>query len=451
MLIMRGAIVLFALLAGVIGGSAGALGARSAPPIDIVEVQGAIDAPLGSYLDDRIDAAVADGAVLVLQLDTPGTLDRDAVALADRIANLPIPVIVFVGDVPARASGAGLLLMESSSLAAVAPGSQTGPLEPLDVLHPDDRPAGLDAAIDGWLAARGRDDLDRSLEGRAMTAQEALDHGFAEESAANVLDLLQKIDGREVPTPSGPVVLDTKIATTQADLDAGESANLRFSEPGPIVRVQHAMASPSMILFVLLFAIACLAFELTQPGFGFAGFAGLALLALAAYGIWIVPPSWLGMGALLLGVGLLILDVVRRRLGLVTAAGMVLLVTGSILAYGDVAEAIRISPWLIAGVALASFLYYGFGLTVAMQSRDRIMATQQGLIGLVGEAKGRLAPDGPVVVKGATWRGRALGDPIAAGTRVRVRGVDGLLLRVEEEPDEAATAGTGPASAADPV
>jgi len=31
------------------------------------------------------------------------------------------------------------------------------------------------------------------------------------------------------------------------------------------------------------------------------------------------------------------------------------------------------------------------------------------------------------------WRGRSLGDPIPPGTRVRVRGVDGLILKVEPE------------------
>ena len=418
------------------------------PPIDIVKIEGTIDAPLLAYLDDRLDRAVADGAVLVLQLDSAGTLDQDAVALAERIVHLPVPVIVWVGTVPAWASGGGLLLMYASSLAAVSPGSQTGPLHPIDVVHPDAIPAGLDATIDGWLAERGRQ-VDRSWEDRAMTGQEALDHGFAEEFAPSVLELLNKIDGRTVPTGAGSVVLDTKIATTQADVDAGAGATIRFDEPGPLTRVQHAMASPSMIYFVLLFALACLAFEFTQPGFGFAGFSGLFLLALALYGIWVVPPSWPGMAVLLAGVALLVLDVRARRLGLMTAGGMVLLVAGSFWVYAGVAPGVRISPWLIGGMAVGSLLYYGFGLTVAIQSRDRIMATQQGLIGLVGQARGRLDPDGPVHVKGAMWRGRAIGEPIAAGTSVRVRGVEGLLLRVEAE--ATGPVGASPGAVAEPM
>src|SRR5262245_10629122 len=92
----------------------------SAPPIEIVKVEGTIDAPLLRFLDERIDEAVAEGAVLVLQLDSPGTLDEDAVALGDRLVALPIPVIVWVGTVPAKASGAGLMVLYASSYASGA-------------------------------------------------------------------------------------------------------------------------------------------------------------------------------------------------------------------------------------------------------------------------------------------------------------------------------------------
>lgn len=429
---MRRSLVLALLLAVLAPATAAMAQTGDAPtPIDVIKVEGPIDGVLRGYLEDRLDEAAAEGAVVVLQLDSPGSMGQDAVAIADTVASLPVPVLVWVGTVPARASGAGLLLLYASSLAAVAPGSQTGPLTPVDMLHPEDEPVGLDAAIDGWLGARDRT-VQREYEDEAMTAQQALDRGFAEEAAVSVPDLLSKVDGRTVPTAAGPVTLSTRIATEEGQ----PTVSIRFIEPGPIQRVQHAVATPSMVYFLLLFALACLAFELTQPGFGFAGFAGLGLLALAVYGIVIVPPSWLGLALVLVGVGLAVMDLRLRRLGWLSAGGLLCLVAGSVLLYGDVAEAVRISPWLIAGMTLASILYYGFGLTVAVQSRDRILATQRGLIGLVGEARGRLAPDGPVHVKGAMWRGRAVGeDPIASGTPVRVRGVDGLILRVEAEPD----------------
>jgi membrane-bound serine protease (ClpP class) len=362
------------------------------------------------------------------------------VGLADRIASMPVPVVVWVGPVPARASGGAMLLMLASSLASVAPGSQTGPLDPVDLLHPGTAVPGLDARIDAWLLARGRT-ADRAHEDESLDAAQALRYHFAESAYPSVLDLLNGIDGKTVPTASGPVVLHTHIASTEAEAQAGQGVSIRFGELGPIRRVEHAVASPSMIYVLLVFGLACLAFETTQPGFGFAGFAGLFLLALAAYGITVVPPTWLGLGVLLAGLAALALDVRLRRFGVLTWGGTAVFALGSVLVYGRVADPIRISPWLIAGATIAGFLFFGFGLTVAIASRDRIVSTQRGLIGLVGEARGKMAPDGPVFVKGSLWRGRSLGEPIATGTRVRVRGVDGLVLKVEPETEPSAPNG----------
>lgn len=397
----------------------------------VLRVEGPIDRTVVPYLEERLAQAERDRAVVVLQIDTSGTLGHDGVALAERVAGLDVPVLAWVGPTPATAAGTGLLLMLASSLAGVAPGSQTGPLEPLDLLHPRPAPEGLEATVAAWLADRG---TETSLEGldQPLPAADAIELGVAEVAATSVTGFLQEVDGRTVQTASGPVTLETRIATTEAEAGEGTVA-LRFDNLGPLQRLTHAIATPSMVYLLLVLGLASLAFEITQPGFGFAGFAGVGMLALAVYGLWVVPPSILGIVLLLGGVGALTLDVRMRNLGVATAAGLVAFAAGSVLAWSDVAGAIRISPWLIGGAVVASLLYYGFALTVAIQSRDRIVDTQRGLIGLTGEARGKLAPDGPVYVKGAMWRGRTSGDPIAPGSQVRVRGVDGLVLRVEVE------------------
>jgi membrane-bound serine protease (ClpP class) len=421
-------------IAAAVALSTGAVSAATTSRVSVIKVEGAIDRPLLGYIDDALDRAEADGAIVVLQLDTSGTLNEDGVALADRVASLSVPVIAWVGPAPAKASGAGLLLMYASSLAAVSPGSQTGPRDPIDLAHPDDVPPSLDATIEGWIVARGKQtDLDWT--DRPLTAAEARHRDIAQVAAVSIPELLDRIDGRTVQTPEGPVELRTRVATTEAEAQTG-TVDIRFDNLGPIKRVAHAVASPTMVYVLLTMALAALAFELTQPGFGFAGFAGLFLLLLAVYGMTVVPVSWPGFLLLLGGIGCMVLDVRFRRLGPLTAIGLAAFTAGSFLAWGGMAEAIQISPWLIVGAVLASLLYYGFALTVALQSRDRIVNAQRGLIGLVGEARGPLAPDGPVFVKGALWRGRTAGERIEAGTAVRVRGVDGLVLRVEAEPDD---------------
>jgi membrane-bound serine protease (ClpP class) len=411
------------------------------PRIVVLKVEGAIDRPLHSYLGQRLDQAETEGATVVLQLDTSGTLNEDGVALADRVATMRVPVLAWVGPTPARASGAGLLLMYASSLAGVSPGSQTGPLDPIDLADPNERYPGLTETINGWLDDRGKD-TQIDWQDRPLDGADAMSYGIAQVAAVSLPDFLDAVNGKTVEAGGATMTLQTHIAANEQQAPV----SIRFDNMGPIKRIQHGVASPSMIYFLLVLGLAALAFELTQPGFGFAGFSGIGMLALAAYGVWVVPPSWPGLLLLLLGVGLMAVDVRIRRLGVLTAIGLVAFGVGSYLAWRQVAPAIRISPWLIGGAIGASLLYYGFALTVALQSRDRIASTQQGLIGLVGQARGRLAPEGPVFVKGAMWRGRATGEGVVdPGTPVRVRGVDGLVLRVEAEPD-AQISGSEPAT-----
>jgi len=415
--------------------AAGAQTSSPAPTIvEVIPVQGAIDRPLLGYLTGKLEAAEAEGATVVLELNTSGTLGEDPIALAERVANLKVPVIAWVGPVPAKASGAGLLLMYASSIAAVQPGAQVGPLMPLDLGHADAAYPGLQERMQGWIHARAKNSL-TDWQDRPLTGQEALGLGIIQASAGSITELLDAVDGRTAYTPGGPVTLHTKVATTETEARAGP-IEIRFNGLGPVKRVQHGVSTPSMVYFLLVLGLAAAAFEITQPGFGFAGFSGVGMLALAAYGMTVVPVSWPGFLLLVGGVALMVLDVRMRRLGPLTAVGLIAFTAGSVLAWRGLASDLRISPWLIGGAVVASLLYYGFGLTVALQSRDRIVNTQRGLIGLVGEARGRLAPEGPVFVKGALWRGRTAGAEIAQGTPVRVRGVEGLVLRVEAEPAE---------------
>ncbi|HET9250129.1 MAG TPA: NfeD family protein [Actinomycetota bacterium] len=423
--------LLFSALLCIVPGTASGQGT---PSVLIAKVDGSIDRTLASYVLDSVEEAERQGSTLVLQLDSAGTLNQDPVALAERIHDATIPVIVWVGPAPAKAAGAGLLLLYAASLGAVAPGSGVGPLEPLDLAggDPEISEGDVEALATGWVEERGRE-TPPAFPDRPVPAQAALDGHIASVAAVSITDLLAEVDGMTVGTADGDVTLATEIATTEDE----PQVTVRFTDLGPIDRVLHAAASPTWIYVLLVLGLAALAFEATQPGFGFAGFGGLGMLALAVYGLTVVPFSPLGLGLLLGGIGLLTLDVRLRRLGPLTFVGMVAFVAGSVLTFGGVADEIDVSPWLIGSFSVAAFLYWGFGLTVAVQSRERLTSTQRGLVGLVGEARGELKPDGPVFVKGALWRGRSSDGPIPAGSRVRVRGVDGLILRVEQEPPPA--------------
>ena len=161
--------------------------------------------------------------------------------------------------------------------------------------------------------------------------------------------------------------------------------------------------------------------------------AGGVFLALAGYGLAVIPVDWVGVGLLGAGMGLQGLDVVLRRLGFLTLLGTAGFAAGTVFAWRGVAPAADLPGWLIVVATLAGVLFFGFGLTVALRAKERARTAQVGLVGLVGEVRSDLNPEGGVYVKGTIWRARSMDGPIPKGTRVRVKGIDGLILKVEPE------------------
>jgi membrane-bound serine protease (ClpP class) len=390
-------------------------------------VDGVIDRPVADYLIGSLDDAERRRTTMIIQLNTPGTLGVPALQLADRVFRATVPVVVWVGPPGSHAAGGGLLLVYASSYALTSPGSGIGPLDPLDLAT---TPAAQDPAahvralalVRRWAADRVRDPA-FAASGAEAPGLVVLRRHVVEDFATSIGSVLTKVDGKTVRTAGGAVTLHTNP----------NSVILRFHELGPGRRVLHAVASPVAIYVLLLLGLAGVAFELTQAGIGVAGIAGAIAVGLAVYGLVVVPFSPLGLGLLLGGQALLVLDVMLRRLGPLTVAGLGAFAWGSFLLFGGVADAIDVPVGLIVASTVACLLYYGFALTVAQRSRDRITTTRRGLVGLVGEARETLAPEGPVFVKGALWRARAMNGPIPRGTRVRVRDVEGLTLRVEPE------------------
>ena len=396
---------------------------------DVVKIQGIIDGTVEKLIDRRLEDA-PDGGLVILQIDSPGTIGVDVAALAERIAASHVPVAVWAGPPGSLLQGGAVALLEAAHIAATSPGSGIGPGTPEDLVEPD-RPSALGGVAAGYARDRGRRAPSvRAMfepDAQALTPQESLDRGVVDLAAQSIPNLLNDLAGREVETLAGTQTLVTE--------GGAERFALRFSELGPIDRVLHAVASPSASYLLLVVGLWALSFELVQPGFGLAGVTGIVFLGLAAYSLSVLSPDWLGLGLILAGVALYVLDVRLRRLGPLTVLGTGAFAAGSLLIYGDVAPAVEVAPWVVWSFVVGSVLYFGFALTTAIKSRERAVAQQQsGLVGLVGEAASDLAPEGQVVVKGATWQGRSLAGPIPGGTRVRVRNVQGLVLEVTADP-----------------
>jgi len=408
--------------------------ARPTPVVDVIKVQGVIDPAMAGFVRDSVEQAERDHASVILQIDSRGDFGRQAESLGRFLRDASVPVVAWVGPSGARVEGAALFVVYGASLVAVAPGAGIGPGRPFDLatkasgeasstVAGEEGELARSAARSGTPAAAIR----RLVDGASLAAGPAQRGGAAGEVAVSIPDLLRRLDGRTIRTAEG--------SATLATLNRAERPVIvEFREIGLLGRILHAVSTPTAVYVLLLIGLWGIAFELTQPGIGMAGIAGALALGLAGYGLTVIPVHWLGLAVLVAGVAAQGVDVLIKRVAVLTFAGTAAFLAGSLLAWWGVAPAVDLSLWLVILATIAGFLLFGFGMTVALKARERVRTAQVGLVGLTGEVRSDLNPEGGVFVKGTLWRARSMDGPIRAGTRIRVKGVDGLILQVEEEP-----------------
>jgi membrane-bound serine protease (ClpP class) len=427
----------FAAAALILGTSNLATAQGNEPVVEVVDLQGVIDPTMAAFLETVVEQAPEEGAsAVVIQLDTPGGLDVSMRDMVRQIVRSEVPVVVWVGPPGARAASAGVFLVYASHVATMAPGTNLGAAHPVDLGNDTvERKVVEDAAalLRSLAQQRGRDVAfaDEAVrESRSLTEGEAFERGVIDldpRDTATLSALLREIDGMTVETLAGPRTLTT----------SGDDVTIRFHEPGLLTRFLHAITDPTIAYLLLVLGFWALVFELSQPGIGLAGVAGAISLILSFYALAVLPVNVAGLLLLVLGLAFFAIDVMTAGLGVWTLGGALGLLTGSLLLFGGVAPAIAVSGWVIALVVIGSVLFFGFAMTVALRARKRTSVTgSEGMIGLAGQARSDLDPEGQAWVKGALWRARALNGPIPQGTSIRVRRVDGLLLIVQAEEEK---------------
>src|ERR1700733_7960774 len=79
------------------------------------------------YIARALDEAKLrnDQAVLI-EISTPGGLLDSTRKIIEKISNSPVPVILYVAPTGSRAGSAGIFILESADVAAMAPGTKAG-------------------------------------------------------------------------------------------------------------------------------------------------------------------------------------------------------------------------------------------------------------------------------------------------------------------------------------
>lgn len=419
---------------GVLAGSAPARG--QAPVVLVTRVDGIITPVVAGHVGEAVDAAAQRGHLaLLLELDTPGGLDPSMREIVQDFLAAPVPVIVYVEPSGARAASAGAIITMASHVAAMAPGTTIGAATPVNAQTGE--PAG-DKIINDFAAyaqsiagLRGRDQqfaADAVRQGKAVTAEQALELDVIDLIATNRQQLLQEIDGRTVTLADGSTVtLDTAAATTQ-DYDVSGAR-----------RLLQILADPNLAFLFLSIGTLAVIYEIATPGMGLGGIIGVILLVLGLFGLSVLPVNIAGVVLLALAAGLFLAEVLTPGIGVFAAGGAISLALAGLLLFEDPA---RVNP----AVFLPTAVLVGAASVVAgrIAWRTRHQPAVSGMDSLTGRpAVVSTSRDntGTAFVDGAWWNVRAT-EPLRAGQNVRVTGADGLTLLVEPA-DPSPPAGAG--------
>jgi membrane-bound serine protease (ClpP class) len=408
---------------------AAAAPARAADaPVATVRIDGVISPVTLRLVETALARAQADKAqALVIQLDTPGGLERSMRAICQRLLNAEIPVIVWVGPTGARAASAGVFITLAGHVAAMAPATNIGAAHPVAVGGGVDkeslRKIENDAAafVRTIAADRGRnaDWAEKAVrQSVSITEREAVKLNVIDLVADSIPDLLAKVDGRAVKTAKGTVTLATKAAMA------------RPIEIGVRDRLLNVITDPNVAYVLMMLGTLGLIFELSNPGAILPGVIGGISLILAFFAFQSLPINFAGVLLILFAIVLFIAEVKVVSHGVLAIGGVVAMALGSLMLYDEPEAGFRVS-WLVVvpTVAVTAGIFL-FALTAGVRAlARRPQLGAEALVGATGTAYEALTPQGHIKLKGELWR--AVADrAVPEGAPVRVVAVDGLTLRV---------------------
>jgi membrane-bound serine protease (ClpP class) len=254
--------------------------------------------------------------------------------------------------------------------------------------------------------------------------KEALDGKLIDTVLSTPSDIFERYDGTTIHRFDGTT---TTLHLKNADIGP-------FTMP-PLESFFAWVADPNIAFILGALGLACLYIEFTHPGLVAPGVVGAVALVLAMYAFNLLPINTMGVLLILVGLGLLALEVKVTSHGVLAAGGILALVLGALILVK--------SPWPQARIHLSTALSVALPLGViivvllryAIAAKMRKAVTgEAGLINSSGVAETDLAPSGKVLVHGELWNARAR-QRIEKGTQVRVKEVEGLTLVVESVPE----------------
>ena len=422
-------VIFFLVLAAAGAGALAQPKEGSSPHVDLIVIDGSINPAVDDFIGESITRAKAGGAqALVIQLDTPGGHLSSTQTIVKKILGATVPVIVYVAPAGAGAGSAGVFITLAGHIASMAPGTNIGAAHPVAGGGQEIKGA-MGEKIENFAASfaetiaqqRGRNAewaIQAVRKSVSITEKEALKTNVIDIIARDIGDLLKQADGRKVDLDGHPATLALK------------DVRIERHEMSLKQKIINALADPNIVYLLMMAGILGLYMEFSHPGVIFPGVAGGICLLLALAGLQILPINYAGLALIVLGIGLLIGEAFAPSFGILGIGGIISLTLGSFFLFDTEGSDLIVDRSIIftAVTTLGTFVLAISYLVFRSQKSKPTMGLQ-GLIGEIGEVRGKLGPTGKIFVHGEYWNAQADGE-IDVGEKVKVLGYDGMCLKV---------------------
>jgi membrane-bound serine protease (ClpP class) len=389
------------------------------------------------YIARALDEAKLrnDQAVLI-EISTPGGLLDSTRKIIEKISNSPVPVILYVAPTGSRAGSAGIFILESADVAAMAPGTNAGAAHPVLLFGPvtektdDEMKRKIEndtaALMRSIVSRRGRNvEVAESavLESKSFTDQEALAQHLIDYVASSEGDLFRQIDSKPIKRFDGKIVT---LALTGQPIVLFEMTLKQH--------ILDYLMDPNISFLLLAIGALALYIEFNHPGAVVPGTVGVVFILLAAFALNLLPTRFAALGLILGAFALFATEAKFATHGVATIGGIALLTMGGLLLVDSPIPEMRVHLVTALAISIPLGLITAFLMTIALRARrNKVVTGSQGMIGETGIAQTTLSLQGKVFVHGELWDAVSSHD-IPIGQLVVVRQVDGLTLHVDPVP-----------------
>lgn len=403
--------------------------AEAAETAYLIRVADAIGPGIADHVKNGIEqASRADAACLIIELDTPGGLAESMRTIVRAIYASAVPVVVYVSPSGARAASAGVMITMAAHIAAMAPGTNIGAAHPVSAGGKEINET-MSAKVTNDMVAYIKsiaEERGRNAEWAEKAVRESVSITETEALQANVIDIVAKDLDDLVQQSNGRKVMDKGILVLEQVVFKRLKESVR-------TKILKTISDPNIAYVLLMIGLAGLYFELSHPGAIFPGVIGGIATVLAFFALQTLPVNYAGILLILLAIIFFILEIKVASYGMLSVAGIVSLLLGSLMLFEAASPEMQLS-WRVLLPTLLTVSGFFVGVA-ALAFRAQVARPQTGASGLVGEigiVKRKIAPEGKVFVHGELWQARS-SQPIQEGARVRVVKVQGLTLEVVPE------------------